>query len=187
MKLSSILNYIMDDDLDSKPKSNDCGFICFVIFYPFLVGSTFLSLACSWAYTNSYDASSNTTFSSVAAILTSIALCGCTFGCCGIGGGGKAAKTGLGCFSDCYNTCDEDNVLCQCCKILAACGLAIIIIPSFGTLQVVSGGLMVQSVVINTAINVKVFAAFIAAFDFLAAICGFICGCCMCSTFASEN
>lgn len=176
----------MYDDLDSKPKSNDCGPICLVFLYLLLLGSTFLSLACSWAYTNSYDAS-DTTFSSVAAILTSIALCGCTFGCCGIGGGGKAANTGLGCFSECYNTCDEDNDVCRCCKILAFCGLAIIIIPSFGTLQVVSGGLMVQSVVINTAINVKVFAAFIAAFDFLAAICGFICGCCMCSAFASGN
>lgn len=174
----------MYDDLDSKPKSNDCGLICLMTFYLLLFGSTFLSMACSWGYAESFDAS-DTTYSFVAAILTSIAFCGCTFGICGgIGSSGEAAKAGLGCLSECYKTCDEDNIVCYCCKILAFCGLAIIIIPSFGTLQVVSGGLMVKSVVINTAINVKVFAAFIAAFDFLAAICALIFGCCMCSAFA---
>ncbi len=46
---------------------------------------------------------------------------------------------------------------------------------------------MVKSLIINTAINVKVFAGFIACFDFLAAICGILFGCCMCVAYGSEH
>lgn len=145
-----------------------------------LVASTFLSVACTWAYTKKYDIS-ETTYSVAAAILTSIALCGSTFGFCGCGNGGSETKMGMGLLSKCFEVCDdENNVICVCCRCLAACILGLIISLSFGTLQIISGGLMVQSLVINTATNVKVFAGFIAAFDFLAVICGFFSGCILC-------
>ena len=116
-----------------------------------------------------------------AAVLTSIALCGATFGACGCGTGGSEAKMGIGFLWQCYHECDDDCDICVCCRLLALCGLTLIIVPSFGIFQVTSGGLMLGSLVMNTATNVKVFAGFIAAFDFLAAICGFIYACLLCS------
>ncbi len=46
---------------------------------------------------------------------------------------------------------------------------------------------MVKSLVSSTAVNVKVFAGFIACFDFLAAIFGFLFGCCMCAACVSRD
>ena len=39
---------------------------------------------------------------------------------------------------------------------------------------------MVHSLVVNTAMNVKVFAGFIATFDFIAAFSGMLAGCAIC-------
>lgn len=157
-----------------------CKAAAILILWPFLILTTLLSLACTWAYNKLYD-TSETGYSGVAAILTSIALCGTTLGICGCGIGGSQAKMGMGFLWQCFKNCDGDEDICVCCRLLALCGLLLVIVPSFGILQVTSGGLIVQSLVINTATNVKVFAGFIAVFDFFATICGFICGCLLCS------
>ena len=53
---------------------------------------------------------------------------------------------------------------------------------SFGILQVISGSLIARSLVLNTEVNVRVFAGVVAVFDFLGAVCGFISGFLMCDT-----
>ena len=130
-----------EDSEITKRKSNDevyafCCFGCWGICYATLIGTTLLSLACTWAFAQIYD-SSETTHSFAAAVLTSIALCGSTFGACGFCTGGSQAKGGLGFLAECFKTCDDDdNGLCVCCRLLAVCGMGIIIVPSFGILQV---------------------------------------------------
>ncbi len=121
----------------NKQKSGYCAPCCLLFAYATLTGATLLSVACSWGYSKNYDAS-EANVSQVAAILTSIALCGCTFGICGICTGGSQASTGLKYLMECFNTCDENNEICMCCRLLAICGMAIIIVPSFGILQVIN-------------------------------------------------
>ena len=92
---------------------------------------------------------------------------------------------GMGFLWQCIGACDDmDNEICVCCRVLAGCGLVIIIVPSFGILQAISGGLMAASLVNNAATNVKVFAGFIAAFDFLGVVSGFLCSCMICITYS---
>ena len=75
-------------------------------------------------------------YSGVAAILSSIALCGCTLGICGCPHGGGETKVGMGFLWQCFNSVDGDNEISLCIKVLAGCGLILIIVPSFGILQV---------------------------------------------------
>ena len=183
------MNSDMDYDRESnQPKESYAGYaaaFCFILLWLIIILSTLLSLGCTWGYVKHYDDSS-TAFSTVAAILTTIALCGCTLGVCSCGGVGKNTKAGMGFLVECYNEMDCDNEIAYCCKFLALCGLGIIIVPSFGILQLISGSLMVKSLVINTAINVKVFAGFIAAFDYLAALAGLFLSCCLCAACSDE-
>ena len=153
---------------------------CFLSLWGVIILSTFLSTACTWGFVNSYD-KSETNHSLAAAIMTSIALCGSTLGYCGCCAGGSESKMGMGILYEIVRTVDCDNELANCIKILAFCGLFIVIVPSFGILQLASGGVMVRSLVLNTATNVKVFAGFIAAFDFIAALCGVFFPCFLCS------
>lgn len=162
-----------------------CALATFVFSWFLLVLITALSLACTWAYSQQYD-KSGTGLSVAAAILTSIAICGATFGACGCGTGGSEAKMGIGFLWQCYHECDDDCDICVCFRLLALCGLTVIIVPSFGIFQVISGSLMLRSLVINTATNVKVFAGFIAVFDFFAAIFGVITSCFLCSSACAD-
>ena len=100
--------------------------------------STFLSAACTWWFSESYDESENTRPSEVAAILSCIALCGCTFGFCGcpLGNGGGETQMGMGFLWQCLNSCDGDDVFSLCFRLLAGCGLFLLIGLSFGLLQV---------------------------------------------------
>ena len=174
----------MEEVETNESKNNGSGGHCAVATFWFswglLILITCLSLACTWAYSQQYD-KSETGLSVGAAVLTSIALCGATCGVCGCGTGGSEAKMGIGFLWQCYHECDDDCDICVCFRLLALCGLTLIIVPSFGIFQVISGSLMLRSLVLNTATNVKVFAGFIAVFDFLAAICGFIYTCLLCS------
>lgn len=132
---------------------------------------TFLSAAFTWVFVNNYD-TSETNHSLAAAIMTSVTLFGSTLGhfcCCA---DGSESKTGIGNLWECFKTFDCASDLPGCVKLLAFCGLLIVIIPSFGILQLASSYVMVQSLVLNTATNVRMIAGFIAAFDFLAALCG---------------
>ena len=45
---------------------------------------------------------------------------------------------------------------------------------------------MVHSLVSNTAVNVKVFAGFIATLDFIAALSGMLSSCAVCAAFGDE-
>ena len=179
----------MDDDGESnRPKESSGGYafaLCFILLWLIIILSTLLSVGCTWGYAKHYD-DSPTAFSIWAAILTTIALCGCTLGFCSCGGVGKGTKAGMGFLWACYNEMDCDHEIAYCCKFLALCGLGIIIVPSFGILQLISGSLMVKSLVINTAMNVKVFAGFIAAFDYLAAFAGLFFASCFCAACSDE-
>ena len=87
----------------------------------------------------------------------------------------------------CGNECDpDDGEICMCCRCLAACGLGVIIVPSFGTLQAISGGLMIKSLVVNAATNVKVFAGFVVVFDLFAVSFAFIFACILFSACVDE-
>ena len=119
----------------NKQKSGYCAPCCLLFSYATLTVATFLSVICSWVYCESDTADLE---ARAAAILISIALCGCTFGICGICTGGSQASTGLKYLMECFNTCDENNEICMCCRLLAICGMAIIIVPSFGILQVIN-------------------------------------------------
>ena len=181
----------MDEEDEHKPKSSGCESVTFLISWLLLVLTTALSVACTWAYNKNYDDSSSG-FSGIAAYMTSIALFGSTLGlctCCPCGGG---MKMGIGFLLNCFHACDDmDNLLCMLCRIGAACGLVLIavfiIAPSFGIWQLISGGLVARSIVLNTATNVKVFGGFIAAFDFFATICGLIFGYLGCKSIANGD
>lgn len=165
-----------------------CKTVTILTLWALLILITALSVACTWAYNQQYDKSgSDRVYSGTATILISIALCGASFGFCGFGIGGKPTKFGIGFLWKCYKECDADCEICIYCRVLALGGLTLIIVPSFGILQAISGGLMVQSLIISTATNVKVFAGFIAAFDFIAAICGFLCGPFLCIIVCQED
>ena len=174
------------EQVESNHKGGgECKAATILILWALVILFTLLSLACTWAYNKQYD-TSETAYSGVAAILTSIAVCGATLGVCGCGTGGSQAKMGMGFLWQCFHNCDGEEDICLCFRGLALCGLLLIIVPSFGIFQVTSGGLIVQSLVINTATNVKVFAGFIAVFDFIATICGFICACLLCTVCTAE-
>ena len=117
---------------------SDGGQACFFILWVIIVASTFLSTACTWGFSQKYDESENAAYSGVAALLSSIALCGCTLGLCGwpLGHGGSETKMCMGILWQCFNSFDGDNEISMCIKLLAGCGLGIVIIPSFGILQV---------------------------------------------------
>lgn len=173
------------ESAESKQSNTKAGkILCLVLLlYITLLVSSTISIACTWTYSSIYDAPE----ASAAASLISIALCGATFGCCGCRSGGSFAKLGLQWLLECFKVCGDDNELCVLCKLLAACGLALIIVPSFGILQGASGAVMVGSLVMNTAIHMKVFAGFIAALDFLAAICALIFACITCSACIADE
>ena len=169
---------IMYQEVESRQsKSKD---VCPPAFFLSLWGVvTFLSTAFTWSFVKNYD-ESETYHSLAAAIMTSIALCGSTlayYGCCA---GGKESKIGIGTLWECFKTFDCVDDLPSCVKLLIFCGMLIVIVPSFGILQLTSGVAMMQSFVLNAATNVRVFAGFIAAFDFISALCGIFFSCFLC-------
>lgn len=116
----------MEEEETNGSKSNggggQCAVATFVFSWVLLILNTALSLACTWAYSQQYD-ESGTGLSVAAAILTSVALCGATFGACGCGTGGSEAKMGIGWLWQCYHECDDDCDICVCFRLLALCGL----------------------------------------------------------------
>ena len=122
----------MEEEETNGSKSNggggQCAVATFVFSWVLLVLITALSLACTWAYSQQYD-KSGTGLSVAAAILTSVAFCGATCGACGCGTGGSEAKMGIGFLWQCYHECDDDCDICVCFRLLALCGLTLIIVP----------------------------------------------------------
>lgn len=152
---------------------------CYVTF-----SSVMLAIcALTWYYAQSYD-TSGTLLSFVAAILTSIALAGsilelcmqavrtCMFNWDNTGYNGEIQC----CCCKCRGSCGLVLILlvpeccCCCCKCIRSCCLGLIFFLSFGALQLASGALLVKSLLDNTG-NARLFAGFMAAIDFLVAIC----------------
>ena len=138
---------------------------------------TLLSLGCTWGYFKHYD-DSDRVLSAVAGTLTTVAMCGCAIGLCNCGGVESATNKQV--LSGCYDAIHCDKGFAYYFKCLANCSLNLIIVPSFGILQLISGSIMIQSLLQNSATNVRVLAGFVVAFDYLAALCGLVLLCVFC-------
>ena len=124
----------------------------------------------TWIYFRIYDVSENN-FSLIAAILSTFALCGCFGGVCFF----------VFCRKKLHILKMEmrEDIVC----FYGVIFIIIFIVLSFGIFQIISGSLIARSLVLNTEVNVRVFAGVVAVFDFLGAVCGFISGFLMCDTF----
>ena len=146
--------------------------------------TTFISMACTWAYMKDYD-EEDEGLAAAAAILTSIAFTGATFGicakCCSCFPGVSETAKAIEVLGDVRKATEgEDSELCTCIYITTVVLFGLIFALSVGPLQLISAALMTKSVVVNTAVNVKVFGAFIVALDVMATFTGFCFGCFLC-------